>query len=336
MAKGALRSAAIAGGESLLGKELRDLLGDRLPGVKAKLVGSEDESLILTEQAGEAVVMTGMDAESLAAADLVFLAGSQEGSRRAMTLLKESGNQAPVVDLSYALEELPEARLRAPLAAPDSQAGGGRIHVIAHPAASVLAGFFYRLREKHTIVRAIAHVLEPASELGRAGVDELHQQTIQLLSFKKPVKKVFDAQSAFNLLARYGEESPHKLQQAEQRIERHLATLLGPAGNIPMPSLRLVQAPVMHGHSFSVWVEMESAPDIEQMMESFTAPEYDVRGPDLDAPDIVGMAGQSGVAMGVGEADRNDRKAVWFWMVADNYRVMAENALKVGQELLSA
>ena len=34
----------------------------------------------------------------------------------------------------------------------------------------------------------------------------------------------------------------------EARIERHLASLLALTGQAPMPSLRLIQAPVFHGH----------------------------------------------------------------------------------------
>ena len=38
-------------------------------------------------------------------------------------------------------------------------------------------------------------------------MDELHEQTVNLLSFQQLPKTVFDAQVAFNLLDRYGEKS---------------------------------------------------------------------------------------------------------------------------------
>ena len=46
-----------------------------------------------------------------------------------------------------------------------------------------------------------ATVLEPASEQGKAGLDELHQQTVGLLSFQSVPKDVYDTQVAFNLKA---------------------------------------------------------------------------------------------------------------------------------------
>ena len=37
-----------------------------------------------------------------------------------------------------------------------------------------------------------------------------------------------------------------------------------------MPSLRLIQAPVFHGYSFSAWVEFVDAPDMEALESSLS------------------------------------------------------------------
>ena len=135
--------------------------------------------------------------------------------------------------------------------------------MIAHPAAIALALFLRRLHANDPIRRSVIQIFAPASEHGAAGVEELQQQTVSLLSFKNLPKAIFDAQSSFNMLARYGEEAPVTLEETELRIERHLATLLALPGDgegAPMPSLRLIQAPVFHGYSFSAWVEFEDNP----------------------------------------------------------------------------
>ena len=46
------------------------------------------------------------------------------------------------------------------------------------------------------------------------------------------------------------------------------------------------------------------------------------------------MAGQTGIAVGAITADRNHPQAVWFWVVADNIRIMAENAVAVARSLV--
>jgi aspartate-semialdehyde dehydrogenase len=133
------------------------------------------------------------------------------------------------------------------------------------------------------------------------------------------------------MLARYGEEAPFGLQQAELRIERHLATLLSWSNRGPIPSLRLIQAPVFHGHSFSIWVEFENNPGVAALEQALSSEKVDVRGGDLEPPTNVGIAGQGGIAVGAVEADRNNPQASWFWMVADNLRLMAENAVAVAK-----
>jgi aspartate-semialdehyde dehydrogenase len=208
------------------------------------------------------------------------------------------------------------------------------IHVVAHPAAIALALLLTQLARRHRIRQVVAHVFEPASERGRPGVEELKDQTVSLLTFKGLPKRVFDEQLGFNMLVRYGSQAPEALETFERRIERHLASLLVSCGGPNPPSLRLIQAPVFHGHSFSVWAELEDNPGVPELERALAREEIDVRGQGMDAPTAVGFAGQSGVAVGAIEVDRNNPRAVWFWMVADNLRLAAENALAVAARLL--
>ena len=100
-----------------------------------------------------------------------------------------------------------------------------------------------------------------------------------------------------------------------------------------MPSLRLIQAPVFHGYSFSAWVEFEDTPDMEALESSLSIESIEVRGGDFEPPTNVGQAGQSGIAVGAITPDRNHPEAVWFWFVADNVRLAAENAVAVVRQL---
>ncbi|MGA8029756.1 MAG: Asd/ArgC dimerization domain-containing protein, partial [Bryobacteraceae bacterium] len=182
------------------------------------------------------------------------------------------------------------------------------------------------------IRRAIAHIFEPASEHGQRGISELHHQTASLLSFKPLEKNVFDAQLSFNLLSRYGEEAPGKLSEVEQRIEKHVATILSRQNTvspIPIPSLRLIQAPVFHGYSISAWVEFDSDVDPLAAGEALASAQIEIRGPNQDAPDNAGAAGQSGLIAGDIRTDRNNPRAAWLWVVGDNLRLTADAAAEV-------
>jgi aspartate-semialdehyde dehydrogenase len=325
---------AVVGGESLIGRELRELMSAMKPEPVAVLISGEATSAkIARDDEGDAIVLSPMNKESFAGSRAIMLCGTPESSRRALELT--AGRNTPLIDLTSALEDNGNARLRAPVLEPGELAPGEHnIHVIAHPAAASLALFFGRLASRWAIQRSVVNLFEPASERGQRGIHELQAQTVNLLSFKPLPKDVFDAQLGFNLLPAYGEEAPEALEQCETKIERHLATLLLMSSRAPMPSLRLVQAPVFHGYSISLWVEFESSPEPAELEGALASAQIEVRTADLEPPTNVGVAGQSGLAVGNVRRDRNNPRAYWCWLVTDNIRTAAETAVAVLKEQL--
>ncbi len=323
---------ALVGGDTLLAREVRELLDQLKPAPAIEMISAAAENAtMLGADEEEVIALVPLTAQSLAGAQVAFLAGSQASSRRALKLNPPDG---PVlIDLTSALEDQPHARLRAPSAEPTrSLPQPGVIPVIAHPAAIAGATLLAAVSKGAPIRKSILHIFEPASERGKKGLDELRQQTVAVLSFKKLKTDVFDAQLGFNLLARYGEEALEPLEGIEERVERHLASLLAGYPGIPMPSLRVIQAPVFHGHSFSVWVEFAESPGPEALAKTLAAAGIDVR-PD-EPPTNVNIAGQSGLSVGAIATDPNQPRACWLWMVADNLRLTAENAVSTAKGFL--
>jgi aspartate-semialdehyde dehydrogenase len=329
---------ALVGSESLLGRELRDLIAVGHVPVDLKLISEDPEKAgALTEQGGEPALVWGLEEPAMRDASVVLLAGSAENTLRALDL---RGDAPGTIDLTHAAEDHLRSFIRAPFVEPEGfRAPEDAMHSIAHPAAIAIAMVLPRLHARFPVRRSVIQIFEPASERGTPGVEELQQQTVGLLSFKSMPKKIFDAQLAFNMLAQYGEDAPLTLESVELRIERHLATLLsrdsGPhAAPPPMPSLRLIQAPVFHGYSISLWMEFEENPGTEAVEAALADERIDVRRFELEPPTAVGMAGQDGVAVGAVAMDRNDPQACWCWLVADNLRLAAENAVVVGRQFL--
>jgi aspartate-semialdehyde dehydrogenase len=334
----AKQTIALVGSETLLGREIRDI-GATSGDLDLRLIAADEEQPgTLTRLGDEAALVGSLGAESLADARAIILAGSSESSRKALELAGEPPDAA-IIDLTFTAEERPDVRLRAPVveSAEEEDSADAAVHVIAHPAAIALALFLRRLHMHDPVRRAVVQIFAPASEHGTTGVEELQQQTVSLLSFKSLPRSVFDTQLSFNLLAKYGEEAPIALEESELRIERHLATLLALPGDgegAPMPSVRLIQAPVFHGYSFSAWVELESNPGIDVLESGLAAGSIEVRGAEFEPPTNVSQAGQGGIAIGGIHPDRNDPEAVWFWLVADNLRLAAENAMAVARQLV--
>ena len=317
----------LVGGDTLLGKEIRDLVQDRKLPVRLQLVSTESKDLVLTADEDELNVMELLDEALLEEADVVLLGGVSEVNQKALVMARGLQKRPEFVDLLGELEDLPESVLRAPMveaAAPP--AGANAIHTLAHPAATALARLLSLLHKAHPLRGSVVTIFQPASERGKAGIDELHQQTVKLFNFGQMPKAVYDAQVSFNLLPRYGEESKPALASFELRMERHLASLLGPM-NVPMPSVRLIQAPVFHGHCQNVWVEFESRPPAAAVEALLEEAGVDVRREGAEPVSNVDIAGQSGIAVSDIAEDRGSARGMWLWLGSDNVLTHAENAL---------
>jgi aspartate-semialdehyde dehydrogenase len=322
---------ALVGADTLLGREVQEALENRAGGASIIPFAATGEGNF-GEQEGEAVYLEPLQIQSIQDRDAVIVAGSEAGARKAYQAVRAAGGKRPLlIDCSGYLDQAPEAKIVAPLTEQTAVAAHWLL-VVAHPAASALALVLIRLARHKPVKQAIAHVFEPASERGKRGVAELHQQVSSLLSFKPLEKTVFDAQLGFNLLSQYGEEAPEKLSTFEQRIERHTATLLSRMSNgaaAPMPSLRLIQAPVFHGYSISLWVEFEADARAAELEEALASAQIEIRGAGEEAPHSAGVVNQSGLIAGDIRIDRNHPRAAWLWIVADNLRLVADAAAEL-------
>lgn len=323
---------ALVGGETLLGRDVVDVFGESSLGQQLRLVAAEEEETgKLTVVGDTPSFFSKLEPDALEDAAVVILAGSKKSSQEAI----EARPSGLIVDLTGFLEDNPDAQLRSPMVeGPDYRADETGPQVVAHPAATAIALVLARLHAAFPIMRAIVHIFEPASERGKAGIEELQQQTVNLFAFQPMPKKVFDGQAAFNMLPQWGEEAPAKLLDVEERIERHLASLLERMDSVPMPSLRLIQAPVFHGYTFSFWIDFEEDVSVADLEEALSGDPFDLRISGVEAPSNVGMAGQSGIAVGAIAPDRNSAHAMWIWAAADNLRVAAESAALIAREAL--
>lgn len=335
-------SIAIVGGETLLGKEVNEILeASKIP-AKLQLVASLDAgdsgkpASILAAGKEEPIVMTSIESAELGSAQIVILAASKDSGHKVYEKIRDAKPAPVLIDLSGALEDLAESRLRAPMVERVTQATSGAkgpVQTIAHPAAIAIALLLTHLQKAGAIRRAVIEIFEPVSERGKAGIDELQKQAVALLSFKPLPKAVFDAQVSFNMLSQYGSDAPLSLEEIELKVDRHLASLLAASG-APMPSLRLIQAPVFHGYSVSAWVEFEENPGMDRIFQALGSSHINVRTHDHEPPTNVGVAGQGGITVGSIAQDRNQPRAWWFWVAADNLQIAAENAGEVVREYL--
>ncbi|MFZ0298674.1 MAG: Asd/ArgC dimerization domain-containing protein, partial [Candidatus Sulfotelmatobacter sp.] len=204
--------------------------------------------------------------------------------------------------------------------------------VVAHPAAVTLALLLLRARKAGAIRSAAATVFLPVSEQGQKGMDELHQQTVNLLSFQPLPKDIFDVQVAFNIVARYGQGSKLSLDSVEARVQRDYREIAG--ADAPQPSLMMLQPPVFHGLTVAVFLEMEQAIDQERLSQSLAGDHVALAGAEDDSqPSNVNTAGQANILVSL-KSDVARPNGIWLWAAADNLRIAAMTAVECAESLI--
>jgi len=335
-----LYRVAIVGAASLKGKEIADVLHERnFPAVDIRLL-DDDESLGQLEAAGDEMsFIQSIRSEQFERVDFAFFASDPHSTRSNWKVARDLGNT--IVDISFALEEEAGASVRSPWIerqtgqpiTPELQPGPV---VMAHPAATVLALLALRVEKTSEkagkIQRMIATVFEPASENGQKGMDELHEQTVNLLSFQELPKNVFDIQVAFNLAARYGQRSELSLEGVSQRIRKHYRQIARAAVE---PALQVLHAPVFHGHAFSVYLEMEKPVALADFSKALAGEHVVVSSSPEDAPTSVSAAGQGDILVEI-TIDANQKNGVWLWATSDNLRIAALTAVECAESMTAS
>ncbi len=333
---GGLFRVAIVGAATLKGRELKEVLSDRnFPARDMRLLDDE-ESLGQLEAVGEEpTFIQSVLPEHLDNVDFTFFASDETYTHSTWQMARKAGSD--VIDLSYALETQSGALLRAPwlereLGTTSKVDFSEAPVVIAHPAAIVLALLLLRAQKIGKVVQTVATAFEPASEHGRRGMDELHEQTVNLLSFQQLPKGVFDAQVAFNLLDRYGGKSLPSLLSVESRIQRHFQEIV--RGKLPVPSLMLLQAPIFHGHAFSLYLELDTPAPIEELTAAISGEHVDVLQGE-ESPSNVNAAGQEQIQV-FARKDVRRSNGFWLWAASDNLRIAALTAVECAETMIAS
>jgi aspartate-semialdehyde dehydrogenase len=330
---------AIAGATSFRGKELKSLLEEsRLAAAQVLLYDEDVAAGTLTVAGGEPVVIQTVDEGSFDRVNVAFFAGLPAFTERHWQQARRAG--AAVIDLSDALVDSPEALPWIPSLDPllppprSSDAGAaGRVYC-SPPAAAIiacsLAGALAPLAPRRTALV----LLEPVSERGQDGIEELEAQTVSLLSFQPISRQVYDAQVAFNVLASYGGASRQSLEGVRRRVAAAASRYL--EGRIPAPAIQILQAPVFYSYVFCALAEFPAPRDTSAVESALAAGGLVIAAPGEAAPDNVTVAGDPRIHLSHVERDACVAEACWIQGAADNVRLSAQNALGIAERLLAS
>lgn len=352
---------ALVGAASLLGKALNDeLAASPFASADFHLLDEEDEAGKLTAAGDEATFIQPIEADSFDQCEFTFFAGSQELTRNHWKRALKAGSR--IVDLSGALEDAPGIMVRAPwvqeesltfsqsaplgagpLATPDLQT---RAVVSAHPVAVLLALIATRSQRLAPVHGMWATLLQPASEFGHTALEELHQQTTNLLSFQPMPTEVFGGQTAFNLAVSFGPEGRVNLSRASDTIRRQYAQIA--PDTIVAPALQIIQVPVFHGYALSIALEFSQTVQADAVVQALAGAHVRLVSEVGEFPGNVQAVEEADVQMlaqpvysGASSpptsassfSGKNQTSRFWLWVVADNLKFAAQNAIACAVEL---
>lgn len=330
---------AIAGASSLRGRELKQLLeSGRFSASQIRLVDEELAAGLLTEVAGEPAVVKPVDEESFEGVKLAFFAGSAGFAARYGEAALRAG--AKVIDLSGGLAKLPSARFWIPALtealAPPAPRNPKELNLFLSPTTpAMVCCYLSAALEKLRLQRLVVNFFHPVSEQGIAGIEELENQTVKLLSLQPVTQEFFDAQVAFNLMDRYGSGSSQSLVEVRARVVSEVTAYL--KGRTPVPAIQIIHAPVFHAYAFSTYAEFEKAADAESVAEALRA--VGVNVPETADDEKMGIsnvsvAGEERISVAPPVRDANHDNGCWLWGAADNLRVSAANAVSIAERIL--
>jgi aspartate-semialdehyde dehydrogenase len=331
-----LYKIAIVGASSLKGKEVNDVLDDRkFPAADIALLDDDSAQGQLESVGDEATFIQSVTRSSFDGRDIVFFAGDPDATRKYLPAVQSSG--CSIVDMSYALESDPSIPIRSPWLDRELEAQVAapvdlRTTSVtpAHPAAVMLGLLLYRAQKTGSVKSSVVTYFEPVSEQGKAGMDELHRQALNLLSFQEMPKKVFDIQVAFNTLPRFGDESKASLDASADRIAKHLKAIT--RSRLDMPAFQVLHVPAFHGQTAAIYLELDRKVVAGDFALALQGEHVQLITPAEDAPSNVPASGQDNILVSV----RNDvarEKGIWIWAAADNLKLSAITAVECATAL---
>ena len=327
---------AITGASTLVGRELKEALSESPLAASNFSLLDEEEAQVRLDQVGDEITFVqAIEPDAFDHIDFTFFCGTEDLTRKHWRDALRAGST--VLDLSGALDQEAGVLVRAPWLGSEAVTADLFTPAVvpAHPAALALALVLERLQQTAPVRATFATLLEPASEFGRAALDELHQQTMNLLSFQSLPRALYDAQAAYNLLVGLGEASKVNLGAVEARVRRHYDALS--AGRWPALALQVVHAPVFHGHTFSIAIELERPAEIAAIEEALSGGHLDLVLEDTDSPSNLAATGQNDVLVRLrpepGTRNSSQVSRLWLWAASDNLRLQAQNAVACALDL---
>jgi len=326
---------AIVGATGAVGEEMISILEDReFPVEKLRLFASErSEGKTLAFRDNEVLVET-LSKNSFRGIDIALFSAGGERSKIWAPVAVKSG--CIVIDNSSQWRMDPEV----PLVVPEVNPHDLKWHkgIIANPNCSTIqmVVVLKPIHDSARIKRVVVTTFQSVSGTGKKAMEELMQQTVDLLNFRQVQATVYPHQIAFNCIPHIDSILENGYTKEEMKMVNETRKIMGE------DSIRItataVRVPVFRCHSESLNIETEKKITADEVRAVLSAAPgiviYDA--PDKNVyPVPVDVADKDETYVGRIREDESIENGINLWIVADNLRKGAAlNAVQIAEKLI--
>jgi aspartate-semialdehyde dehydrogenase len=326
---------AVVGATGNVGREMMAILEEvNFPVDEIFAVASRKSIGIEVAYAEELLKCQDLEQFDFSKVDIVLMSA---GGAVSKAWSEKIGKAGPVViDNSSAWRMHPDVPLIVPEVNPDAVEGFRKKNIIANPNCSTaqLVVALKPLHDAARIKRVVVSTYQSVSGAGKAGMDELWNQTKAIYGLGDKTPKTFTKQIAFNVLPMIGSFLPDGYTDEEAKMWLETKKMLDPSIDLTVTCVRV---PVFVGHSEAVNIEFHSPLD-----------EDDARDILREAPGVIVIdkrepggyitpveaAGEFAVYVSRIRRDPTVEHGLNLWCVSDNLRKGAAlNAVQIAQLL---
>ena len=249
---------AVVGATGNVGREILNILAERqFPADEVAAVASARSTGDEVDfgESGQTLKVKNLDHFDFAGWDMALFAAGSEISKLHVPRVAAAG--CTVIDNSSLYRMDPDVPLIVPEVNPEAIAGYSKKNIIANPNCSTaqLVVALKPLHDAAKIKRVVVATYQSVSGAGKAGMDELFEQSRNIFvgDGNEPVK--FPKQIAFNVIPQCGDFQDDGATTEEWKLVVETKKILDPAIKLTATCVRV---PVFVGHSEAVNIEFEN------------------------------------------------------------------------------
>ena len=326
---------AVVGATGNVGREMMAILEEvDFPVDEIFAVASRKSIGIEVSYADRTLKCLDLEAFDFSKVDIVLMSAGGDVSKAWSEKISAAG--PVVIDNSSAWRMHPDVPLIVPEVNPDAIEGFRKKNIIANPNCSTaqLVVALKPLHDEARIKRVVVSTYQSVSGAGKAGMDELWNQTKAIYGLGDATPKKFTKQIAFNAIPHIDVFLPDGSTKEEWKMTAETQKILDPHIQLTATCVRV---PVFVGHSEAVNIEFHSPIEEDEAREILRdSPGIVVLDKREDGGYItpVDCAGEFPVYISRIRKDPTVEYGLNLWCVSDNLRKGAAlNAVQIAQLL---